>query len=309
MYNEEIKNEYLDNLISTSVKYASRSIFRYSVEYEEFFGKDVCDFIEPEIKEFLAGMGAISFASLHSKCSILRTYTQWCIERKINKDNINHYDSITPKIIKSCINKFAENSKYLTFSELKEISKDFMNISDVALCYCLFFGIYGKKGNEIINLTSDNIDIKSSEVHLVTGRTVKIPQEVVSILVDSCNEYDYIIPSDRRVSTLPLDITDMSVFKRRANARFNTEDSNNKRIVNRLIKLKTETNCRAIGISTLKNSGLLWSIKKYVDANNINGDLYDNHAIQKIYKDWDMTFPPAKKVFHNKVDEYLEQFK
>ena len=310
MFNENVKNEYLDQLISTSIKRSALSIFRNSEEYEEYFNKDICNFIEPEIKEYFASIGAISFVGLHSKCSVLRTYTQWCIDKKISKDNINHYDSITPAIIESCLNKVGEQSKYITFAELKELAKDFTNVSDSALCYCLYFGIYGKNGNEIINMTEDDIDVDSATVKLVTGREVRIPHEVISVLIDSCNEYDYILPTGKRFATLPLDETDRSVFKRRANARLNTEDSNNRRIINRLLKLKSETGYTSIGISRLKNSGLLEAIKKFSDANpQYRECLYDRKEVREIYKTWDMTFPPIKKTFYNKVDKYLDYFK
>lgn len=307
MYNEEVKKEYLNGLLSTSVRYATNSIFRNSFEYEEHFGKDLYDFIEPEIVEFLTGMNAVSFASLHSRCSLLRTYTEWCISKKISKDGINHYDSITTDIIESCVNKFGAQKRYVSYEELKEITKDFINVSDSAVCFCLFFGIYGFKGKEIIGLTLNDIEESSGKITLNTGRIVKVPHEVVSIFVDSCNQYDYILPGGRRFSTLPLSEDDPSVFKRRANARFFTEENNYKRIVNRLKKIKDETGCPAIGVATLKNSGLLWQIKQYIDKNPVSGDLYDDENVRSIFKKMDMTLPPARKVFHEKIDKYLNQ--
>lgn len=136
---------------------------------------------------------------------------------------------------------------------------------------------------------------------------VKIPHEVVDIFVDSCNEYDYILPTGKRFETLPLDSTDLSVFKKRANARLDTEDSNNRRIIHRLIKLKSETGYSSLGIPRLKNSGLLETIKKYVDNNPDSRDsLYEQKEIRDIYKAWGMTFPPVKKTFYNKVNKYLD---
>ena len=306
MYNESVKKEYLDQLVSISIRRAASSIFKSSEDYEEYFKKDICNFIEPEIREYLTGMNAISFAGLHSKCSILRTYTEWCISRNLSNDNINHYDSITPKIIKSCLNRFAEQSKYITYDELKELAKDFTNVSDAALCYCLYFGIDGDRGKEIINLTADDVNLGSSTVKLVTGRSVKLPDEVIMTIIDSCNEYDFILPSGKRFSTLPLDPTDPGVFKKRANARLDTVDSNNRRILNRLSKLKYETGCAALGVSRLKNSGLLEAIKKYLDKHpEHRNDLYEQDEIKKIYQTWNMTFPPIPKTFYDKVNTYL----
>lgn len=305
MYNESVKNEWLDQLTSTSIRYAASSIFRNSEEYEEYFNKDICNFIEPEIIEYFASMEAVSFFGINSKCSILRTYTQWCIDRQISKDNINHFDSITPAKLESCINRVASKSRYITFKELTELSKDFTNISDSALCYCLFFGIYGKIGEEIVNITEDDIDVNSATVKLITGREVKLPHSVISVLVDSCNEYEYILPVGKRFSTLPFDSTDRSIFKRRANARFNTDQNNNRRIINRLIKLRSETDCYALGVSRLKNSGLLEAIKQFSDSHpEYNNYLYEQPEIRDIYHKWDMTFPPVKKAFYNKINKY-----
>lgn len=306
MYNEDVKNEYLDQLISSSVKRVAKSVFKNSEEYERYFNKDVCDFIEPEIIEYFTSMSATSFVGLHSRCSILRTYTQWCIDNRINKDNINHYDSIKPKDIDGCLNKIGEKNKYVTYEELRELAQEFTNVSDEALCYCLFFGIYGKKGEEIINITNDDISTVSNTVELSSGRKVYVPHEVAIILKESCNEYDYILPEDRRITTVPLMKDDPSVFKRRANARNNTIDSNNRRILGRLMKLRNETGSQALGVSRLKNSGLLEAIKNFSDNHpEYRKSLYDRQEIKDLYKKWNMTFPPVKKTFYNKIDQYI----
>lgn len=306
LYNDEIKTEYINQLRSSSVAHLITSVFKLHKQYEEYFGKDFYDFIEPEIIELLTSMNAISFTSLNSKCSVLRTYTRWAIEKRLNKDNINHYDSITPEDIYSCLNKFTQQKKYITLEELEEVSENFINISDAALCYCLYFGIYGKKGEEIKNLTGDDISLITNQVRLVSGRVLELPSNIVKILHDSCNEYDYLLPDEKRLALMSLDPTDASVFKKRINARFDTIDSNQKRIMGRLTKLKTETGCISLGISRLKNSGLLEAIKNYVDRTNVPVDkLYDDPEVKAIYKTWNMTFPVVRKAFYSKIYEYI----
>ena len=306
LFNREVKEEYIEQLRSSSVKRLTRSVFKMSKEYEEYFKKDFYDFIKPEIMELLASMNAISFNSLNSKCSVLRTYTRWAIDRKLSKDNINHYDSITPEEIRECLNKFIQQKKYITLAELDELSKDFLNISDAALCYCLYFGIYGKQGIEIKNLTEESISTSENKVSLVTGRTVILPSRIINILYESCEEYDYILPEDKKFGFMALDPTDKSVFKKRVNARYDTIESNHKRILSRLVKLKNDTGCVSLGISRLKNSGLLETIKNYIDDHPESLDtLYSNPEIRNIYKTWDMTFPPIKKTFYSKIYEYI----
>ena len=286
MYNNNIKEEYLSRL-NTSSEYMLRNLFGKSELYEEGKGKDICDFIEDEIIEFLHGLFSSSSVTLLSYVSMLRIYTQWCCDNNINADHINHFDMITVEMVNSCINKIIIESKYITLEELKNVTEDIVNVCDKALIYALFYGICGEDCIELTNITANDINLTTQEIKLCTGRTIKAPAQLCYLLGQSCNTYDYILTTTSNFSSLPLYQTDETSFKKRANARFSTQERARLRVVARLSKLRESTGNIALSIDRLKNSGMIHHIKAIMKEKGISKDEIFNSSemieIQKYY--------------------------
>ena len=286
MYNNNIKEEYLSKL-NTSSEYMLRNLFSKLESYEEEKGTDICDFIETEIIEFLHGLFSSSSVTLLSYVSMLRTYTQWCCDNNINADHINHFDMITVDMVNSCINKMIIESKYITLEELEKTMEDIVNVCDKALMLALFYGICGKDCIELTNITTNDINFATQEIKLCTGRTIKAPAQLCYLLGQSCGTYDYILTTSSNFSSLPLDQTDETSFKKRANARFSTQERAKLRVVARLSKLRDYTDNIAISIDRLKNSGMIHHIKLAMEQKGISKDEIFNSPemleIQKYY--------------------------
>ena len=286
MYNNNIKEEYLSKLNSVS-EYMLRNLFSKSELYEDGKGKDICDFIEDEIIEFLHGLFSTSSVTLLSYVSMLRMYTQWCCDNNINADHINHFDMITVDMVNSCVNKMIMESKYITLEDLENVMEDIVNVCDKALIYALFYGICGENCVELTNITTNDINFTTQEIKLCTGRTIKVPAKLCYLLGQSCNTYDYILTTASNFSSLPLDQTDETSFKRRANARFSTQERARLRVVARLSKLRDYTGSIALSIDRLKNSGMIYHMKKTMEEKGISKDDIFNSSemleIQKYY--------------------------
>lgn len=286
MYNNNIKEEYLSKL-NTSSKYMLRNLFTKTELYENEKEKDICDFIEDEIIEFLHSLFSSSSVTLLSYVSILRTYTQWCCDNNINADHINHFDMITIDMVNSCVNKMIKESKYITLKELEDTMEDIINVCDKALIYALFYGICGENCIELTNITSNDINLTTQEIKLCTGRVIKAPAQLCYLLGQSCNTYDYILTTSSNFNSLPLDQTDETSFKKRANARFSTQERAKLRVVARLGKLRESTGNIALSIDRLKNSGIIHHIKKVMEEKGISKDEIFNSPemleIQKYY--------------------------
>lgn len=286
MYNNIIKEDYLRK-ISQSSEYMLRNLFNKLEPYEENKDKDICNFIEDEILEFLNGLYSSSSVTLLSYVSLLRSYTQWCCDNNINVDHINHFDMITIDMVSDCVNKMVIKAKYITLEELNSLVEDIVNVCDKALIMALFYGICGENCVELTNITLNDIDIATQKITLCTGRTVVVPRKLCYLLSQSCSTYDYILTSTSSFDALPLSQDDETSFKRRANARFTTQEKAKLRVVSRLSKLRDYTGSIALSIDRLKNSGIIHHIKIAMDENGISKDeIFSSKemlAIQKHY--------------------------
>lgn len=308
MYNEVIKNEYLDQLQSISIQKIARSLFQNTLGYEEYFEKDLCNFTETEIVEFFTAMQSVSFESIYTKLSVLRGYTQWCIEKNLSNDNINHYDGITKEKLRGCLNKSLYQRKVITLDELREICDGFINPSDRAICYCIFFGIYGDRGSDMRELTADCVDVQTGHIVLRNGKEFRVPLWAAQAIYDSCGEYTYYnYKSNGDISEIRLREDDPTVFKPRDNSSKDTLDLFNKRITRKMMAFSRSTDCVAMTIKRLKNSGMIYTLKNYMEKNDLTLDVaFKRREFKDILKWYGITtYPRTFGVFKEKYGVFL----
>lgn len=307
MYNETTKMEYLNQMTMQSAKKILFTVFNNDLGYEEYFGKDMCNFTEPEILEFFVAFDSIAFESLNTKCSLLRTYTQWCIEHNLSNDNINHYDSITRQNLYDCLNKAKYEQKLITLEELKEVCENVINVRDQALCYCIFFGLYGKDGSDLLDLTAKCIDINTGRI-VLKGREFIVPAWVAKIIYDSCETYQYVAYNANGVFEMRLKETDPSVFKPRDNATVDTLHSYKKRISRVLNDIGTQTSCLAMTVKRLRNSGIVYHLKRCMEAHQLTiEELYVSKYAEEILEKYYLQYPKSIIVFMTKYGVFLDK--
>lgn len=297
MYNVEIKEEYL-NTTSPSIQYILRNMFNKVESYEILYQKDIFDFIEEEIITFMISLNSSSLNTLNSYASVLRGYTQWSITKNLNVDSINHFDGITTEVLqKNCINLILDNTKYISRKDLLYvIDNDIVNTEDKFLVLALFEGICGEDYEEINNVTEKQLN-EDGTITLCTGRTIAISNELRSLIIKSCNEYEYLLPAGGQLSSLPLLDTNVA-FKPRANVTVTTPERAKLRIINRLNKLRIDTGCISLSIDRLRNSGVLDSVKLAAQTDNIDKE--------KIFKSAQMKDIQIKYEIQNQFDYQLK---
>lgn len=308
MYNEEVKNEYLNQMQLQNAKKIIFSIFNNNLGYEEYFGKDFCNFTNQEILEYFTALDSVAFESLNTKCSLLRTYTQWCIEHNLSADNINHYDSITRDNLRNCLDKTLYQSKFVSLEELREICSQFVNVSDRAVCYCIFFGIYGNGGEELRELTSSCIDINTGHIKLHNGRELDVPVWVAKELYDSCETYEYTVLRDNgEIFDARLRDTDPTVFKARDNSSSDSLRAFSKRISRRLSMLGKEAESVTMTTKRLKNSGMIYKIKKFMEENGLTvEEAYRSQETRDIFVEYRLKYPPSIGLFLERYESFLQ---
>ena len=128
-YNNEIKCEYLNTLEGKSLD-LMRTHFKNTKHFEEDYECDLCDWNEEQIKNFLLSLNSSSKQAVAGINSLLKKYTQWCINNNINSDNINHYNNITYEEITGLLNPNANKFIIKSKEEIIEIANRYVNVSE-----------------------------------------------------------------------------------------------------------------------------------------------------------------------------------
>lgn len=268
-YNNEIKCEYLNTLEGKSLD-LMRTHFKNTKHFEEDYECDLCDWNEEQIKNFLLSLNSSSKQAVAGINSLLKKYTQWCINNNINSDNINHYNNITYEEITGLLNPNANKFIIKSKEEIIEIANRYVNVSDRFLLLCLFEGI---QLNEISFIQIEDIDTKKEKIILrKTGREIKVDKSLCELGIESCKNYEYLPcngKSDFKKTTVLL-AQDKTAVKLSSNAKKFDELSKVNACKNRLKKIKEEEGTSVmLSVDRIKKAGFIYYLKELAQKYNV----------------------------------------
>lgn len=281
MYNESVKCEFISELPVSYVKIAEEA-FQMSAPYEEHYKKDICNFIEPEIDTVLYGLNASSINSLQNRVTIYKKYTTWAIDRQINVDHINRFEFYSKNVLLKYINQKANKERIISKDQLFELFEQLQNPSDRYVILGAFEGLMGTDWSELLSVTEDMIH--GNEIQY-DGYTKHISDHLKQFAIEACNTYTYKTVAGFEYN---LDEGDPTVWKSRANARFNTAEARKKRLISRLNKIR-EIYLLPLKLKNLRNSGIVYEMQKVIDNNHLTAyECTQSPKIIDILRQYDM---------------------
>ena len=268
--------------------------FKNTEKFERLAQKDISDFEYQEALALLKQLEISSISTLSMFVSMMDNYALFCQKSKASKLGINSFKIISGKDIKESLIKFkTQDERIFSLEELQKFCElNLTNICDKVLIFCLFHGIYGKKGEEgeeIANITKEDVDKENHLVRLYTGKERNIPLFLCQLIEKSCDTYEYYRMSSRttthRLIFLP---EDKSPFKKRNNSI--TIDNISRRIQDRLEKLRVDTGCELLYLKKIIDSGLVQNLKDIMKEKNLDSSqlLNDLAIIEKVKNDYNM---------------------
>ncbi len=163
----EIKQEFL-NSKPTSTAESDVFVLREFDNYEEKTGKKVYNLSIPELNEMFATLRNSSKRGAGKNKSILTSYIDFCISKKI----VPHMENRAVYIdIKDFVNRQALLNKYVSRDKVREYAKLLYNEQDQLLIWLLFIGVRGRTVEdgtmeEVVNLTMDDVDFQKNRLVL-----------------------------------------------------------------------------------------------------------------------------------------------
>lgn len=263
MFNEPIKKMYIDELkqVDKSAEKIMGVEFRKCESLEEELGKDISCFTSSEIISYYKSLLSRSFETLMVINIRLSKYTNWCIDRNLVSDMQNHFNELDHEVLMSCLNAKMVDQKIITREQLL----DWTHYTDVPgekfIALAIFEGIGYANVLELGKLSLKDFD--HGKVHLYTGRTLDISDELYRFAIESSETYEYIASSlNKRDKLVKYDPTDNGIIKRGANARDLSDENTRRRILALLGRIRAKGGTIAYTKKGLLDSGRIHYIKE-----------------------------------------------
>lgn len=196
LYNEEIKNKYLQEIENEDSKLLARYTFANTYESEEVYRKDLFEMSLEELESVMYGIAPSSSNSSYNNAMRIKNYIEWASDNGLRRTNIIPFDAVD---VFNWGKKFVSSykSRMYTREEVLEMCDDLYNYTDKALLLALFEGIRGTKHSEIVNLKMDDVVMTSERFQATlinedgSERTIPISEVLFKYLriADGDKEY------------------------------------------------------------------------------------------------------------------------
>lgn len=148
-YKKKIRHSFWDHLFYTSKP------------TEIYYEKDLSEFNLGQIISLLQGYRAASENALRIKVSLLRSYTQFCIQNNLAEDKINHYGGVDSDIILNCIDKTKSKGRFMTPEQLRKCLNTIRNYRDKFLVLCVYEGVCGKELGSLLEIKTGDFEYEN----------------------------------------------------------------------------------------------------------------------------------------------------
>lgn len=263
MYNEKQKKLYInsrkEDVNSASMKNIVKA-FDNTEKYEKEFGIDLSNWSVDEIITFYKSLSTSSVHTLNTINSYFRSYTLFCMENNLVKDNQNHFDEINIEMYRMCLNKVKMEDSFVTRDELLKIVDGLDNPSDQFILLGVFEGLFGSAFVDLMNARVS--DISGNKMKLYSGKVIEISDKLKTIAYNSANEYIYsALTPDESPQKL---IGDKDLIIKYI--KYKNEETRNpeRRLIHRMRKLKNKygTIPKSVTLKRLYENGRIDFIKR-----------------------------------------------
>ena len=284
MRNENIKMRWIQEKENTGVKLAPGALFRALKKMEDFeerFDKDIYEFNLFDIYETYGTLNFVSVEVLAVHNSYMSQYVQFCIDNNISDNEVNHFEEITPEIMRRLSDTNIQKLRVLTRKDVLAMISRLTYYIDKFVILAFFEGLNGEYYSDITKLKIQDIDVENNTFNLERGK-IKVSKELVAIAIEAYHEKNYSRVDGEGKIAHPY-IESEYIFKE-----FKQSRSNEQKNQGRRVQVKTNKIFEYLGIekymsiSALINSGRIHWLKENYTPEEIEGIFYKTNTTTKI---------------------------
>lgn len=296
-YNQQRKEEFITLMLNNAdyeeAKHFYPRTFGYSEVFETKYDKDLCNFNREEIMVLFKAQNAYSIKTLNTLKSVYSRYVRWCNEQGLVVDGQNHFNEITSDDIIACTNTYAIRQGIITRADLLKQIRQLPNPIDSFILLAFFEGIEGGNSNEIVKVKLS--DFKGDEVHLCTGRVIKVSKELRNWAEEANEQKSYTLmntsPDAINTSHSLPDSPYIVRFKASSGKDFD-EKRVRARLYRKCVKCFDYLGLPYCSISSLRTSGTIHMINEGANKAHLSAEEYISREREKaIRKQYNFRIP------------------
>jgi len=183
LYNKPTKIRYLDRYHNDDTKEVYGRIFKKSALLEQKYQKDLCDFTEEQLKEFVINiLQPKTKESSRSIYSTISSYIEWAIQSQYSIHEVNPWKKRSTDYIYSLV---IPVKNYMSYEEKQFIFDTLVNAQDKFIVEALWNGIQGDKLTELVTLKIENVQQADNKVTIYNEQG-QIKRQIVAIDEQLC---------------------------------------------------------------------------------------------------------------------------
>jgi integrase len=193
VYNEAIKDSFLESIENDGSRNTISYVFKASETTEKILGKDLYNFSIEEIGLVLNNMTGNSITTVRSNAVNIRIYITWCIQNGYRDNNLNPLDGYGNE----WYGQFVDKTKKIHWAEdefYSEIVEKLHNAQDQALLSLIFEGVLGKGFNELKEILEKHINWSKNEITIKrdgVDKTIKLSDRTMRYLDNAIKDKYY----------------------------------------------------------------------------------------------------------------------
>lgn len=312
-YNKKSKLKFLDYYSKNRDTTKTAAYMLQKAEtLEKQLKKDLSQFDIFEVDQMAKAIGSSSEQQIVTTLSMYSSYTDWCIDYKIGReDGMNFYRLFLNQGIdlKNYVSRVEATYMYINDEDINIIVSRLVNAQDRAYILALYEGIRGTAYSELRNLKIEDINDKTNEVILydeksneIIERTIVISDKLKELLYEANAQVQYILNNGEGVGGLTVNARRLRdskyIFKNKS--RFDEDDREDTRLSAQIAgkQVKTirsylqmifsdENTYDFITARSIYDSGI---INKVLNAYN-KGDIvsFDAGELERVLPEYKMT--------------------
>ena len=191
LYNEELKNRYLETFDNESTRTTISYILYKAAPIEEVLKKDLHEMTLEDIASVIKNTDPMNKNVATTNGRIISGYISWAKENGYSS-NINPMQRANSAFYENLV---YDKKLYISEKELNEITSKLHNPQDQVIIQLIFEGVNGYQSSELLNLRQKDVNFDTGELILNDDRngqrTIKVSDRALAIIDKALNQTEY----------------------------------------------------------------------------------------------------------------------
>jgi len=236
IYNEEIKNKFLNSLPTDTLNRMYKSIFQRTEGVESKLGKDIASFEMDECMNLIIALNPKSTGHIGSLLSQLNKYGDWAVKNGVSAKN---YWSLVP-VDEDYAKQSFSSRNVKDIDELMKMVEAGLSVPyDKYIIYLLYIGAMGEDFSELINVYEADVDTEQGVIKTSRRTYTNVPDPIMRSIAS--NDYyeerkqrDYDSPffikpyKTKHLLGSPISYQHVHKVVQKLNVNYNKENPDNK---------------------------------------------------------------------------------